>query len=167
MNKYQSHKIVDAARITRFDASKDAEGETCYDLDLEGDDEVFVIHSAIGNRILQMAADADTNPVGGHLMVYPDGYISWSPHPQFDDGYDLLQPSSGQSKIAGYRQLTETEIELMNDVKALGLDCGLRVDNLRNQGTMLLDQRWISLGATHLQQGLMCLTRAIAKPDFF
>ena len=39
MNKYQSHKIVDAARITRFDASHDAEGAVCYDIDLEGDDE--------------------------------------------------------------------------------------------------------------------------------
>ena len=30
-----------------------------------------------------------------------------------------------------------------------------------------LDQRWVSIGATELQQGLMALTRAIAKPTFF
>ncbi|WP_423815292.1 DUF7681 family protein, partial [Pseudomonas viridiflava] len=27
--------------------------------------------------------------------------------------------------------------------------------------------RWIAIGKTHLQQGLMCLTRAVAKPEFF
>lgn len=30
-----------------------------------------------------------------------------------------------------------------------------------------LDQRWVSIGATHLQEGFMALTRAVAKPDFF
>lgn len=30
-----------------------------------------------------------------------------------------------------------------------------------------IDQRWVSIGATELQQGLMALTRAIAKPTFF
>jgi hypothetical protein len=30
-----------------------------------------------------------------------------------------------------------------------------------------LDQRWISIGATHLQQGFMCVTRGIAQPTTF
>jgi hypothetical protein len=37
---------------------------------------------------------------------------------------------------------------------------------LRGTG-MELDQRWISIGATHLQEGLMALTRGVTKPEFF
>jgi len=29
------------------------------------------------------------------------------------------------------------------------------------------DGRWVAVGKTHLQQGLMALTRAVAKPEFF
>ena len=165
MNKYQSHKIVDAARILRFDASKDAEGEVCYDIDLEGEDEVFVVTAAIGNRLLQMAADADTTVINGQLMLYPDAYISWSPRAQFDGGYDLLQPTSGKSQIAGYRELNAGEVAAINDVKGVGKMLGDFIDIQRADEEC--DQRWVSIGATELQKGLMSLTRAIAKPDFF
>jgi hypothetical protein len=30
-----------------------------------------------------------------------------------------------------------------------------------------VDQRWVTIAATQLQQGGMALTRSIAKPDFF
>lgn len=29
------------------------------------------------------------------------------------------------------------------------------------------DQRWVSIGATHLQEGFMAVMRAIAKPTTF
>jgi hypothetical protein len=29
------------------------------------------------------------------------------------------------------------------------------------------DKRWVALGRTDLQKGLMSLTRSIAKPEFF
>jgi len=68
-------------------------------------------------------------------------------------------------KIKGYRELDEAEIALMNMVKEKGRELGLLVENLR--ATQDIDQRWVSIGATHLQTGLMALTRAIARPDFF
>ena len=44
-------------------------------------------------------------------------------------------------------------------------ELGQLVEKLRaNPG---LDQRWVSIGATHLQQGLMGLTRSVAQPTFF
>jgi hypothetical protein len=30
-----------------------------------------------------------------------------------------------------------------------------------------LDQRWVNIGKTDLQKGLMALTRAVAQPEFF
>lgn len=68
-------------------------------------------------------------------------------------------------KIVGYRELSEREIDLMNQVKELGKDMGNLVELLQHEST--LDQRWISIGKTQLQQGLMALTRAIAQPTTF
>lgn len=68
-------------------------------------------------------------------------------------------------EIKGYRELNETEIALMNEVKQAGIALGELVDKLRAKDG--LDQRWVSVGATDLQTGLMALTRAVARPTFF
>jgi hypothetical protein len=69
------------------------------------------------------------------------------------------------SKITGYRELSEEEIANMNAVKEHGKRLGELVASMRESEA--LDQRWVSTGATDLQKGLMALTRAITKPDFF
>lgn len=69
------------------------------------------------------------------------------------------------TKIKGYRDLSQAEIDLMNKIKAKGEELGQLVAELRAaQG---LDQRWISIGATDLQTGLMALTRGVAQPTTF
>lgn len=68
-------------------------------------------------------------------------------------------------KISGYRELNQGEIDAMNEVKAKGVELGELVAKLRANAD--LDQRWVSIGATDLQTGLMALTRSIAKPTFF
>ncbi|MFZ1538217.1 MAG: hypothetical protein WAT23_12630 [Chromatiaceae bacterium] len=70
-----------------------------------------------------------------------------------------------QPKITGYRQLTETEANLINKIKDHGLRTAALIEELRN--TENLDGRWISIGATDLQTGLMALTRAVAQPTTF
>lgn len=69
-------------------------------------------------------------------------------------------------KIAGYRELSQQEIDLMNEIKQKGAELGDLVQRLR-ESDLALDQRWISIGATDLQTGLMALTRAVARPCFF
>ena len=68
-------------------------------------------------------------------------------------------------QIKGYRDLSQDEINLMNEVKAKGAELGELVERLRSQPT--LDQRWISIGATDLQTGLMALVRGVAQPTSF
>lgn len=68
-------------------------------------------------------------------------------------------------KITGYRQLNEAEAALMNEIKARGVELGQLVEKLR--ATTGLDQRWVSIGATDLQTGLMALTRGVAQPTTF
>lgn len=68
-------------------------------------------------------------------------------------------------QIKGYRELNQAEIDQMNEIKQHGVVLGALVEKLR--GTPDIDQRWLSIGATDLQKGLMALTRSVAKPDFF
>lgn len=68
-------------------------------------------------------------------------------------------------QIKGYRELTQEEIDLMNEIKQQGVALGNLVNKLRAADG--LDQRWLSIGATDLQTGLMALTRAVAQPTFF
>lgn len=76
-----------------------------------------------------------------------------------------LDTHFAQPKITGYRQLTEAEVALMNEIKARGVELGALVAKLR--ATDGLDQRWVSIGATDLQTGLMALTRGVAQPTTF
>ncbi|MEC7118570.1 MAG: hypothetical protein VXW65_01535 [Pseudomonadota bacterium] len=68
-------------------------------------------------------------------------------------------------KISGYRELSQSEIDLMNKIKAKGVELGELVAELRAADG--LDQRWISIGATDLQTGLMAITRGVAQPTTF
>jgi len=68
-------------------------------------------------------------------------------------------------QIKGYRELDETEIALMNEIKATGAALGELVEKLTSHQDT--EKRWVAIGATDLQKGLMALTRAVAKPTFF
>lgn len=68
-------------------------------------------------------------------------------------------------KISGYRELSQAEIDLMNKIKAKGVELGELIAELRSAEG--LDQRWISIGATDLQTGLMAITRGVAQPTTF
>src|SRR5262245_27847439 len=87
-------------------------------------------------------------------------------------------------KIKGYRELTQAEVDLMNEVKEHGertreliAKCEAFDHNNPPQGDV--DEvaaavqrrndagRWRAIAKTHFQEGLMALTRSVAKPEFF
>lgn len=70
-----------------------------------------------------------------------------------------------QPKITGYRQLNEQEAELMNEIKQKGVELGEFVEKLKANSD--LDQRWVAVGITDLQTGLMALVRSVARPTSF
>lgn len=87
-----------------------------------------------------------------------------------------------QPKITGYRQLSEQEAALMNQVKAKGQELQQLVGTLEQYlaeqkaaavGTEVarIEQaqplKWLAVGKTDLQTGLMALTRAVAQPGAF
>ena len=87
-------------------------------------------------------------------------------------------------KIKGYRELSQAEIDLMNEIKAKGVElgelCAKLEERLSEQSAVAVHDeaekhrivganpfRWLAIGRTHLQEGLMALTRSIAQPGFF
>ena len=68
-------------------------------------------------------------------------------------------------QIKGYRDLSQEEIDLMNEAKSLAVQVGDLVAKI--QATPLTDKRWASIGQTDLQKGFMSLIRAVAKPTTF
>lgn len=68
-------------------------------------------------------------------------------------------------KITGYRDLSQEEIDLMNEGKALAEQCGAYIAKLEtHQDT---DKRNVALGKTNLQQGFMWAIRGVARPTTF
>ncbi len=85
-------------------------------------------------------------------------------------------------KIAGYRDLTEAELALINKIKATGLQLEALLGELQMhlsaeinaQGAAeaaRLDaaqpHRWLAIARTDFQTGLMAATRAVAQPGGF
>jgi len=67
--------------------------------------------------------------------------------------------------IKGYRDLSEPEIAEMNRIKAAGESIGALVASVAAMPGV--DQRWVAIARTELQQGFMALTRAVARPESF
>lgn len=67
-------------------------------------------------------------------------------------------------KIKGYRDLSQEEIDLMNECKALAIEAGKLCDKL---GKTPVDQRWLAIAKTELQKSFMFLIRSVAKPETF
>ena len=68
-------------------------------------------------------------------------------------------------KIKGYRDLSQEEINLMNEGKELAEKCGEFIAKLEaNEAT---DKRNVALGKTNLQQGFMWAIRGVAQPTTF
>lgn len=68
-------------------------------------------------------------------------------------------------KINGYRDLSEMDIKTMNAFKDFGKIIGEFIEALEKDPT--IDQRWLAIGKTDLQKGIMSCVRAVAKPSTF
>jgi len=62
--------------------------------------------------------------------------------------------------------LTQVQIYLLDEIKRKGIELGDLIEDIRGEGEYV-DQRWLSIGTTNLQTGLMALARAVEKPDIF
>lgn len=72
-------------------------------------------------------------------------------------------------KVSGYRVLTQKELDLVNDIKAVGplIESLLERARTVRPVTDADDARLIALGRTNFQQAAFWLIRAVAKPGGF
>lgn len=95
-------------------------------------------------------------------------------------------------KIVGYRDLSQEEIDLMNAIKEKGNELGdliarveaMHIGEQRVLDTTLLTEtevderitkltslnearRWLAIGKTDLQKGIMAVIRSVARPGSF
>lgn len=86
--------------------------------------------------------------------------------------------NTGQPAIKGYRNLSQTEIDLMNEIKEAGEQLRHLVTRVQTHinsqpapevphSQVTNPGRWAALAQTDLQTGLMALTRAVAQPTSF
>ncbi len=82
-------------------------------------------------------------------------------------------------KIRGYRDLTQDEIDLINEAKELEAQClslayrifkhiakqELGGAEERRQSLNAQANRWAHIGRTDIETGFMALTRAVAQPQ--
>jgi hypothetical protein len=83
--------------------------------------------------------------------------------------------------IKGYRDLSQTEIDLMNAIKNHGEATEALIQEVREhlnaqrshdpdelkRITNAEPARWLSIARTHLQEGTMALVRSVAQPSSF
>lgn len=64
--------------------------------------------------------------------------------------------------ITGYRDLKQSEIDLMNAIKAAEASVALMWREVAGQDE--IDGRWLSIARTHFQEGFSALVRSVAQP---
>jgi hypothetical protein len=67
--------------------------------------------------------------------------------------------------IEVYRDLSQAEIQTMNDCKAMAENVGNVISELEKIES--IDKRWLAIAKTDLQKGFMSLIRSIAQPTTF
>lgn len=81
MRKYQSHKIVEACKITPDNSRFQDNGSLTVMVDGRG----WHIPAA------RIASHTPEEVQDGYIVVYPpDHFVSWSPAKAFEDGYTIL-----------------------------------------------------------------------------
>lgn len=73
--------------------------------------------------------------------------------------------------IKVYRDLSQDEINLMNEAKELAEKVGQFIEGLSvvhaQTGQHAIDMRWVNIAKTDLQKGFMALIRSVAQPTTF
>lgn len=74
-------------------------------------------------------------------------------------------------KIKGYRDLSQAEIDLMNEIKAEGERLAALVAKVNETIKPAFEgsdcYRWSAIAKTDLQTGIMALVRSVAQPTTF
>lgn len=68
-------------------------------------------------------------------------------------------------QIKGYRDLSQEEIDAMNEIKKKAEEVGQLLEKVG--AIESIDKRWLSIAKTDLQKGFMSAVRSVAQPTTF
>jgi len=77
----------------------------------------------------------------------------------------LSGPTFTPPPIQGYRELTQSEVDAMNELKELEARVLEVTRRMRMAPSPQFDQRAVSIGITNVETGFWWLVRAIARPN--
>lgn len=67
--------------------------------------------------------------------------------------------------IKGYRDIPEFKLQMVNDIKESEEMVLRRIDMIQEAPKEFdVDQRWIAIARTHIEQGYMAMVRALMHP---
>lgn len=78
MEKYQCHKVVEAAKITAVGGAYWQDGIQ------------IVTVATFSDGTFDLPVAKGMPQVNDYVVRYEDGYVSWSPAKPFEDGYTLI-----------------------------------------------------------------------------
>ena len=67
-------------------------------------------------------------------------------------------------QISGYRDLSQAEIDAINEIKACEKTVGELWREIANS-EMSTDPRWLNIARTHFEEGFSAFVRAVAQPE--
>lgn len=111
MKKYQSHKVVEAARIQHIDQGTD--GFIVFTMNGKPGGEEHHVPQSIFARGKPPVNERE-GCFDGYLVRYADGYVSWSPSKAFEEGYTPLPdepPRAAWDKNAGATPLVQVPLD--------------------------------------------------------
>ena len=73
--------------------------------------------------------------------------------------------AEGMKRIEGQREMGDHDIYKVNKITEEGKRLAALIDVMER--TPELDQHWVSIGGQKLKEALMCLKRAVERPEVF
>ena len=138
MKKYISHKIVAAAKILNVQV---VTGESAgFRLTLEDHESAVLVPENFYARGGPFEEDY------GYLVIYADGYKSWTPSKAFEEGYTLMEDDKPSPTLA---EFNPSGLSVVDETKRL-------TDELMNYITANVPaNRERSIALTNIEQGAM------------
>lgn len=67
--------------------------------------------------------------------------------------------------VHGYQAQSDSRVEMVNENKVLEERVLRRLDDLKALAS--IDQRWLAIGRTHIEEAFMAINRAVSQPKRF
>lgn len=158
MPRYKSYKLVWALKIAAAEVNEDKSARIVPE-----DKEYAVLTTRPGWAERFTYTDDDL----GYFVQYEDGFTSWSPTKAFVEGYKR-EESPRQHEglpVAGYKPQDSYAVHEVNENKKLEEQVLRQIEILGADKHLAVDQRWLSIGRTAIENGFMAINRAVFKPS--